>query len=372
MKKMRFEIVAICGFVLGAWAIPLHADSDAIVSKPFGKTTAGEPITLYTLTNDKGMSVSLMDYGATVVNLLVSDRTGKLDDIALGFESAEPYFTKSPYFGATIGRYGNRIAKGTFQLNGEAYHIPTNNNGNSLHGGDIGFDKHMWKAETIGTTPPAIRFTRTSPDGEEGYPGSLDVAVTFTLTDKNQLRISYKATTDKPTVLNLTNHTYFNLAGAGNGTVLGQVMTIHAKAITPVDSLLIPTGKIQEVEGTPWDFRKGKAIGTDIQATGGNPIGYDHNFVLDKGATYAAQVYEPASGRLMTVTTDQPGLQFYSGNFLDGTLTGKGGKVYPQYSAFCLESQHFPDSPNHANFPSTVLKPGDVYKSTTTYSFENK
>jgi aldose 1-epimerase len=318
------------------------------------------------------MSVSLMDYGATVVNLLVPDRAGKLDDVVLGFESVEPYLTATAYFGATIGRYGNRIAKGSFMLDGKTYQLPLNNGVNSLHGGTTGFDKQLWKVEHKESNPPSITFSRISPDGEDGYPGTLNVLVTFTLTEKNQLRISYKATTDKPTVINLTNHTYFNLAGAANGTILDHIVTLHADEFTPVDASLIPTGKIQKVAGTPWDFRTGKAIGKDLQAVGGTPVGYDHNYVLNEGASSAAEVYEPTSGRLMIVTTDQPGIQFYTGNFLDGTLTGKGGKVYPQYQAFCLETQHFPDSPNEPNFPSTVLKPGQIYKTTTVYSFSTK
>jgi len=348
------------------------ASADDVSSKPFGRTAAGDSIMLYTMSNGKGMKVSIMDYGATVVDLVVPDRKGVPGDVALGFDSAEPYFDKCPYFGATIGRYGNRIAKGEFSLAGKRYQLPTNDHGNSLHGGDKGFDKQMWKEETVSENPPSIRFTRTSPDGEEGYPGTLHVSVTFTLSDKNALKISYKATTDKPTVVNLTNHTYFNLSGAGEGTILGEVLKINADKITPVDAQLIPTGELKKVAGTPWDFREGKPIGRDIKETGGDPIGYDHNFVLTKGADFAAQVYDPASGRVMTVTTDQPGLQFYSGNFLDGTLKGKGGKTYPQYAAFCLETQHFPDSPNHASFPSTVLKPGDVYETTTHYIFSTK
>ena len=372
MKNPLPLFASVCALALEATTMPSPAAADPANSKPFGDTPAGQPVTLYTLDNGKGMSVSLMDYGATIVNLIVPDRNGKPGDVALGFDRLEPYFTESPYFGATIGRYGNRIAKGIFRLDGETYHLATNNNGNSLHGGKEGFDKRMWKAETLTGASPAIRFTRTSPDGEEGYPGTLKVAVTFTLTDKNQLRISYEASTDKPTVLNLTNHTYFNLAGAGNGTVLHHLLTIHAGAITPVDAHLIPTGKLQPVEGTPWDFRKQKAIGADLQAAGGDPVGYDHNYVLDKGTAEAAEVFDPESGRVMTVTTDQPGLQFYSGNQLDGTVTGKGGKAYPQYSAFCLETQHFPDSPNQPEFPSTVLGAGEVFKSTTVYAFATR
>ncbi len=346
--------------------------SPSASAEPFGKTPDGQPVTFHTLANGKGMSVSLMDHGATVVNLIVPDRHGTPGDVALGFDRVEPYFTRSPYFGATVGRYGNRIARGTFQLDGKTYHLATNNHGNSLHGGDKGFDKQMWQAEKLAGTSPAIRFSRTSPDGEEGYPGKLEVAVTFTLTDKNELRISYEASTDQPTVLNLTNHNYFNLAGAGSGTILRHLLTIHSGTITPVDAHLIPTGKFQPVDGTPWDFRQAKAIGTDLRAAGGDPIGYDHNYVLDQGAAVAVEVFDPESGRLMTVATDQPGVQFYSGNFLDGTVVGKGGQAYPQYAAFCLETQHFPDSPNQPAFPSTVLRPGEVFRSTTVYAFATR
>ena len=372
MKNNLSLLASVCAIAFEATIMSSQAAAEPISSKPFGQTATGQPITLHTLTNGKGMTVSIMDYGATIVNLIVPDRNGKPGDIVLGFDGSEPYFKESPYFGATIGRYGNRIAKGIFQLNGETYHLATNNNGNSLHGGKKGFDKQMWKAESLAGTSPAIRFSRTSPDGEEGYPGKLEVAVIFTVTDKNELRIAYEASTDKPTVLNLTNHSYFNLAGAGNGTILHQLMTIHAGKITPVDAQLIPTGKLQPVDGTPWDFRQGKAIGTDLRAVGGDPVGYDHNYVLDQGAAVAAEVFDPESGRVMAVTTDQPGIQFYSGNFLDGTVTGKGGKAYPQYAAFCLETQHFPDSPNQPEFPSTVLKPGEIFKSTTVYTFATR
>jgi aldose 1-epimerase len=345
--------------------------SAAITTKPFGEVE-GKPVTLYTLTNKNGMSVGIMNYGATVVDLVVPDRQGKLGDIALGFDSVEPYLKQTAYLGATIGRYGNRIASGSFSLNGKTYQLPKNNGPNSLHGGANGFDKQMWKATQLQGEPPSIEFTRTSPDGEEGYPGKLNVKVTFTVTEKNELRIAYEATADKPTIVNLTNHTYFNLAGAGNGTILGQMLTLHADAFTPVDATLIPTGEIKKVAGTPWDFESPKPIGKDLQAVGGNPVGYDHNFVLEKNASIAAEVFDPSSGRVMKVETDQPGIQFYTGNFLDGTLTGKGGKSYPQYAAFCLETQHYPDSPNRPNFPSTVLKPGETYKTWTVYAFSTK
>ncbi|MCE0496675.1 MAG: galactose mutarotase [Methylacidiphilales bacterium] len=351
-------------------------NSTAVPSQPFGKTPHGEKVTLYTLTNKNGMSVSIMDYGATIVKIVVPDRNGKLDDVALGFDHFAPYLTQTAYFGATIGRYANRIARGKFEINHTAYQVPVNNGPNSLHGGWRGFDKRIWKVEPVESDSPAIQFTRFSPDGEEGYPGNLFVNVTFTLTDDNQLHISYRATTDKPTVINLTNHTYFNLAGAGNGSILDHVVTLHANAFTPVDATLIPTGEIKDVAGTPWDFRTATPIGLHLRETGGNPIGYDHNYVLTKGFFsnfgLAAEVEDPKSGRILKVYTDQPGVQFYTGNFLDGTLIGKDGKAYRQYDGFCLETQHFPDSPNHANFPSTLLRPGDVFKSTTIYAFDVK
>jgi aldose 1-epimerase len=373
VKQNRLAVVGTVLFFSVACLGGAYAGdpAEAVTAKPFGKTAKDEAVTLYTLTNKQGMRVSLMDYGATVVNLVVPDRKGKLDDVALGFESVEPYLTATAYFGATIGRYGNRIAKGSFTLDGKTYQLPQNNGVNSLHGGTTGFDKQMWKVDHKESSPPSITFSRVSPDGEDGYPGTLSVKVTFTLTEKNELRISYRASTDKATVINLTNHTYFNLAGAGTGTILDHLLTLNASAFTPVDEGLIPTGKIEKVADTPWDFRTAKAIGKDIKAVGGTPVGYDHNYVLDHKA-FAAEVFEPTSGRLMKVTTDQPGIQFYSGNFLDGTLTGKGGKVYPQYSGFCLETQHYPDSPNQPDFPSTVLKPGQVYKTTTVYTFSAK
>jgi len=344
--------------------------------QPFGTTSTGEKVSLFTLVNKNGMKVTLSNYGATVIDLLVPDRDGKLADVSLGFDTIRPYQTQSPYFGAIVGRYGNRIALGRFTLDGVTYKLATNNEPNHLHGGVKGFDKRIWKGEILDTPEPSVRFTLRSNDGEEGYPGNLDVAVTYTLTNKNELRISYKATIDKPTVINLTNHTYFNLAGAGNGNILGHQLKINASRFTPVDATLIPTGELKKVEGTVMDFRKPTAIGARIKEVGGKPVGYDHNYVLDRaphfGLALAAEVTEPVSGRVMKVYTDQPGIQFYSGNFLDGTITGKGGKVYDQYTGFCLETQHFPDSPNKPNFPSVVLRPGKTYQTTTVYAFSAK
>jgi aldose 1-epimerase len=349
------------------------ASENPISSAPFGKTSDGQEVILYTLKNKAGVEIGILNYGATLVSIRVPDRDGKTADICLGFDSFDPYPAKSPYFGCVVGRYANRIAKGKFTLEGKTYTLATNNGPNALHGGIKGFDKQIWKAEILPSPANAIRFSRTSPDGEEGYPGTLQASVTYTLTEDNSLKMDYEAVTDKTTVVNLTNHAYFNLAGAGNGTILGHVLTLNADAYTPVDSTLIPTGEIKKVEGTPMDFRKPAAIGARIKETGGDPYGYDHNYVLNKTAagTPVAIVEEPTSGRWLKVYTDQPGIQFYSGNFLDG-LAGKGGKTYPQHSGFCLETQVFPDSPNHANFPSAVLKPGQTYKTTTTYQFGAK
>lgn len=355
------------------------APTGSVSVKPFGNT-GGKKVELYTLTNKNGVSVSLTNYGATVVNLFTPDRRGNLADIALGFDTFKPYPTKSPYFGCIAGRYANRIADGKFSLEGKTYQLSKNEapaHLHHLHGGIKGFDKQVWNAEVLKSSQPSVRFTLRSPDGQEGYPGNLDVAVTYTLTDKNELRISYEATTDKPTVINLTNHTYFNLAGAGNGSILDHQLKINADRFTPVNKTLIPTGELKSVGGTVMDFRKPTAIGKRIKEVGGKPVGYDHNYVLNGKHPFAcrmlaAEVSDPKSGRVMKVYTDQPGIQFYSGNFLDGTIKGKGGKVYNQYDGFCLETQHFPASPNEPKFPSTVLKPGETYKTTTVYQFSAK
>ena len=295
--------------------------------------------------------------------------------MALGFDDLSGYLKKNndPYFGATIGRYGNRIAKGQFTLDGHSYQLAANNGPNALHGGLKGFDKQVWKADVLSTNPPEILFSRVSQDGEEGYPGTMKASVRYTLTDKNQIKLAYLATTDKPTIVNLTHHSYFNLAGAGNGTILDELLTLNADAYTPVDDTLIPTGEIKKVSGTPMDFRKPTAIGARIQQVGGKPVGYDHNFVLKdsgSGVRWIATVEDPKSGRVMKVYSDQPGVQFYSGNFLDGSITGKNDKTYQQYAALCLEPQHFPDSPNEPKFPSVVLKPGETYHSTIIYAFD--
>lgn len=329
---------------------------------------------LYTLTNSNGVETSITNYGGRVVTLKVPDRAGKFADVVLGFDSLDPYLGNSPYFGALIGRYGNRIGKARFTLDGKEYKLAANNGPNALHGGVVGFDKVLWKGEEGTGEEPSLKLTYLSKDGEEGYPGNLSVTVVYTLTDRNELRIDYEAATDQDTVLNLTNHSYFNLAGEGVGDILGHEIMINADRFTPIDSGLIPTGELKPVKGTPFDFTKSTAIGArindkDQQIQFGK--GYDHNFVLNGGGglTLAARVVEPHSGRIMEVLTTQPGVQFYTGNFLDGSVKGKGGKAYPYRSAFCLETQHFPDSPNKPGFPSVVLKPGEKFTSTTVYRF---
>ena len=355
----------------------MQASPSSITSKPFGTLPSGQKVTLYTLTNSKGASATISDYGGLVTSLRMPDRGGKFDDVVLGYGSLEGYLKESPYFGALIGRYGNRIAKGVFTLDGTTHHLPVNNGPNALHGGIKGFDKVLWNATPVMTGGgPSLKLSYTSKDGEEGYPGTLSVTAVYTLTDRNELKLVYRATTDKPTIVNLTHHSYFNLAGQGNGTILDHLVTLKAGHFTPVDKDLIPTGEIAPVKGTPFDFRKPTAIGARINQPdqqlhfGG---GYDHNWVADKlphTLGLIAKVEDPGSGRILEVLSTEPGVQFYTGNFLDGTITGKEGKVYPHRSAFCLEPQHFPDSPNHPNFPSVVLKPGQTYKNTIIYRFK--
>ena len=355
------------------------AGADAPTANPtvpkaiFGKTADGEPVELFTLTNRHGLKAQVTTWGAGLVAMHVPDRTGKLADVTLGFDKLDGYLTRHPFFGVTTGRYANRIAKGKFTLDGTTYTLATNNGANHLHGGVNGFDRHNWHAIPNGN---AVRFTYTSPDGEEGYPGTLQVAVTYTLTDADELRLDYEATTDKPTVLNLTNHAYWNLAGAGAGDILGHELTLHASRFVPVDDASIPTGKIEPVAGGPMDFTKPKLIAKDFAQMTGKPGGYDHNYVIDQpqpGAlTVAAEISDPASGRTMTISTTEPGIQFYTANYLDGTVIGKAGKAYQKNNAFCLETQHYPDSPNHPDFPTTVLRPGQTYRSTTVHRFSVK
>jgi aldose 1-epimerase len=340
-----------------------------------------DSIKLYELTNNAGTTVKITNYGATITSIKVVDRDGKFADIALGYDRVEDYMNAvdKPYFGSIVGRYGNRIAKGRFSLDGKTYSLATNNGPNHLHGGIIGFDKVVWEATPLkGDEFTGVTLTYLAKDREEGYPGNLDIKVTYKLTTENELVIEYDATTDKATPVNLTNHTYFNLAGEGNGTILDHELMINADHYTPVGETLIPTGKIESVKGTPFDFTRPKTIVRDInqdneQLTFGG--GYDHNFVLNKETekmTLAATVYEPASGRFMEVLTDQPGVQFYCGNFLDGRLIGKSGKPYVYRGGFCLETQHYPDSPNQLDFPNTILRPGQVYTTKTVYRFSVK
>jgi aldose 1-epimerase len=339
-----------------------------------GKTPDGAPIEAYTLRSEGGAIAKVISYGATLVKLWMPDRDGNLSDVVLGFDSAERYVGPHPHFGGIVGRYANRIAKGKFTLDGKEYQLDINNPPNSLHGGKVGFDRRMWTAHpSADASTAAVRFSHLSADGEEGFPGDLKVSATYTLTHNNELRIDYTAQADKPTPLNLTNHTYFNFAG--NGDVLGHVLQLDADSYTPVDATLIPTGEIWPVAGTPLDFRKPAAIGAHIAEIGGNPGGYDHNFIVNgKAGTlrHAARVYEPSTGREMEVWTTEPGIQFYSGNFLDGTVKGKKGVSYAKHSGFCLETQHYPDSVNHPNFPSVILRPGETYNQTTVFGFSAK
>jgi aldose 1-epimerase len=353
----------------------------SITKADFGKTPDGTPVELFTLRNSKGMTATIMTYGGIVTSLKVPDKNGQFGDVVLGFDSLDGYVNDAykkamPYFGALIGRYGNRIANGKFSLDGVEYTLPINNAPNTLHGGPKGFDKVVWSVEEaeVGEHGPKLELTYLSKDGEEGFPGNLTVHATYTVTEDNALQIKFKATTDKDTVCNLTHHSYFNLAGSGD--VLGHVVYINADKFTPVDATLIPTGELRPVAGTPFDFRTPTPIGLHIGETNDEQIargnGYDHNFVLNKKAdelSLAATVYEPSTRRTLEVWTTEPATQFYTGNFLDGSLTGKNGWVYQFRNAFCFEPQHYPDSPNHPDFPTTELKPGETYKSTIIYKF---
>jgi aldose 1-epimerase len=341
---------------------------------PFGRLPDGTEIQQFTLRNIKGAVAKVITYGATLTELWMPDKSGKNADIVLGFDRLAGYLSDHPYFGATVGRYANRIAKGQFQLDGRRYSLFVNNGPNSLHGGKVGFNRKVWKAQPLGLAHgAAVKFTYVSEDGEEGYPGALAVHVTYELTDENALQITYAASTDKPTVVNLTNHSYFNLSGAGSGDVLKDVLQLDADRYTPVDDTLIPTGELKSVEGTPFDFRKPTAIGeryAQVPGTGG----YDHNFVLNGEAgtlRKSGELYDPASGRQMELWTTEPGVQIYMAIGLNGSIKGVGG-AYQKFGALCLETQHFPDSPNHASFPSTVLRPGNDYESETVYKFSVK
>jgi aldose 1-epimerase len=347
-----------------------------IKKAPFGQTNDGIPVDLYTLTNTKGTQVKITNYGGTVVSIAVLDRNGELGDVTLGFDSLEEYLIGKYYFGCIVGRYANRIAGGRFTLKGTEYILAQNEGENHLHGGTHGFDKAVWQTDDVMDAAEAgLKLTHLSPDGEEGYPGNLSASVTYRLTDANELKIDYVAETDKPTVVNLTNHTYFNLAGAGSGDILAHEIMLNADRFTPVDDRLIPTGELRNVHGTPMDFRRFTEIGARIEANDEQLIlgkGYDHNWVLAKREgelALAARVSEPNSGRTLEVYTTESGIQFYSGNFLEDQIAGKAGQTYNHRGGFCLETQHFPDSPNQPDFPSTVLEPGAAYRQTTVYKF---
>jgi aldose 1-epimerase len=372
--SLTHPLLASLPFLLAACS-----STPPIAPRSFGTMPDGREVKEYTLRNSHGMEAGVISYGGTMTKLSVPDKNGKFSDVLLGFDNLDDYRKKSPYFGALIGRYGNRIANGKFLLNGQAYKLATNNEPSgvkcSLHGGKLGYDKRVWTVTPGGNN---LRLDYTSPAGEEGYPGTLHVTVHYTLTEDNVLRVAYEARADQDTVLNLTQHNYYNLAGEGSGTINGHQLTINADRFTPVDKGLIPTGAYQPVSGTPFDFTTPHTIGERVGAKNDQlkyGLGYDHNWVLNSQSgrlAQAGELYEPKSGRVMEVWTTQPGLQFYGGNFLDGTLTGKSGKKYKHRTALCLESQHYPDSPNQPNFPTTTLKAGQVFKSVTEYRFKTR
>jgi aldose 1-epimerase len=366
--------ISIGGLAL-AQSGPKH--KSGVQQKPFG-TRDGRPINLYTLTNANGVEIDTMNYGGIILSIRVPDRKGKFADIVLGHEDLDGYIPNPPYIGAVVGRYANRIANGSFTLDGKTYTLPKNNGPNTLHGGiDKTFNKVVWDGEPL-KGKSGVTYTYLSKDGDDGFPGNMKVSVTYTLTDANELVIDYEATTDKTTVLNLSQHSYFNLAGEGTGDILNHEIMINADRFTPVDKNLIPTGELRPVKGTPLDFTTSTRVGARIDDSYDQIAlahGYDHNWVINRkgdGLTLAARVYEPTSGRVMEVSTTQPGIQFYTGNFLDGTVTGKQGHVYKRRFALCLETQHFPDSPNHPDFPTTTLKPGETFKSKTVFKFSAK
>lgn len=347
-----------------------------LTKRPFGNLPSGEQIDLYTFTNSNGVEVSITNFGGRVVRALVPDRSGEIADVALGFDGLDGYLEKNPYFGALVGRYANRIAGAQFALDGKTYHLAANDGSNSLHGGTKGFDKVVWTpSETSVEGQPALQLDYLSVDGEDGYPGNLKVRVVYRLTEGSELSVEYLATTDKKTVLNLTNHSYFDLSGQGKGNVLDHVVTIYADRFTPVDHNLIPTGELKSVDGTPFDFRRPVRVGERIDEKNEQlklGIGYDHNFVLNRdrdGVLLAARAAEPKSGRVLEVLTTQPGVQFYTGNHLTGAVKGKGGVAYGFRTGFCLETQHFPNSPNEPGFPSTELAPGAEFRQTTVFRF---
>ena len=381
MKLRLFVIALLLVGIMVTLHLPATPEAKSTMKKqPFGKTSDGREVDLYTLTNKKGMEVAITNFGGIVVALKAAGRNGKFDDVVLGYDSLDGYLTNKAFFGAIIGRYGNRIAHGKFTLNRATYTLPKNDGDNTLHGGPEAFNKRLWTAKDVSSAKgQALELTYLSKDGEEGFPGNLSAKVVYTLTDQNELTISYSATTDKETVVNLTNHSYFNLAGQGNGDILDHQLMIRGDRITAVDDTLIPTGELRLVKDTPFDFTHAAAIGArinedDPQIKIGK--GYENNWVLDAHGSHspvlAAEAYEPNSGRVLQVLTVEPGVQFYSGNFLDGTITGKGNKVYKRRYGFCLETQHFPDSPNHPKFPSTTLRPGQTYSTTTVFKFSTR
>ena len=381
MQSLRssFICAALANLSLAGCTVQQRSESPATVTvtrSAFGRLPDGHGVDVYTLANAQGIEVRVMTYGAIITVVRTPDRVGHVEDIALGFDNLAGYLSEHPYFGALVGRYANRVARGQFTLDGTTYHLALNNGPNSLHGGLRGFDKVLWSAEPFSNGNAAgVTLRYASADGEEGYPGTMHVRVTYTLNSRDELDVDYEATTNKPTVVNLTQHSYWNLHGEGRGDILDHLVEIDASYFTPVDSTLIPTGQIAPVAGTPFDFRTPVAVGARIAAPneqlrcGG---GYDHNFVLDRkegGLTHAARVIDPVSGRTLDVNTTEPGMQFYTGNFLDGTIRGKGGLVYVHRGALVLETQHYPDSPNHPNFPSTVLRPGATFRSRTVFTF---
>jgi len=377
MKRRETIVVVLAISIATIFVSGRQAEAKSKMQKQsFGKTEDGQPVDLYILTNKNGVEAAITNYGGTVVSLKVADRNGKFEDVVLGYDNLDGYATGKAYIGATVGRYANRIAHATFTLDGTTYTLAKNDGDNHLHGG---FNKRVWTAKDVSSIAgQALELTYLSKDGEEGFPGNLPVKVVYTLTDQNELKIDYSATTDKDTVLNLTNHAYFDLAGQGNGDILQQQIMIKADRFTPIDATSIPTGELRSVKGTPFDFTNSTAIGARIDQDDQQlklGTGYDHNWMLNNGTPgslfLAAQAYDPHSGRVLEVSTTEPGIQLYTGNFLDG-IHGKDGKVYNRRYAFCLETQHFPDSPNHPNFPSAELKPGQHFQSTTVYKFSTK
>lgn len=375
MNMQRHKLIfsaALALVMLGMISCGNNKTKEMVTTQSFGSFD-GKDVSLYTLTNKKGDVLKLSNYGAVIVEIIVPDRNGRKENVTLGYDNLDGYVNGDPYFGKVVGQYANRIARGKFTLDGVDYTLAINNVPNALHGGPTGWHSRVWDAQVLKNTDfPAIRFTYTKPDMEEGYPGNVVAEVVYTWTDNDEIILDYKVTTDRKTVVNITNHAYFNLHGAGTGDILDHEAVIRASSFTPVDSTLIPTGEIRPVEGTPFDFRTphliGERIGMDYDQLklGG---GYDHNFVLDNAEEIDATVYDPSTGRVLEVLTDQPGVQLYTGNFLNGTQTGHGGKVYNYRSGFCLETQHFPDSPNQAAFPSVILMPGEPFLSSTTFRF---